>query len=87
MTNEEAIRRIQDHMEIHHIGQYPHIRLAEALGMAILSLQKDTGDSKKCWWCKNYGSVPLRVFTEHGCQSIAVKFCPLCGNRIVEDEE
>lgn len=27
MTREEAIKRIKDHMKVHHIGEYPHIRL------------------------------------------------------------
>ena len=27
MTREEAINRIKDHMVVHHIGEYPHIRL------------------------------------------------------------
>lgn len=35
-----------------------------------------------CWWCKEYGTVPLRVFTIHGCQSITVKYCPLCGRKL-----
>ena len=40
----------------------------------------------KCWWCEEYGTVPLRVFTKHGCQSIIVKYCPLCGKRIDNKE-
>ena len=40
----------------------------------------------KCWWCEKYGTVPLRVFTIHGCQSIIVKYCPLCGKRIDNKE-
>ncbi len=39
MTNDEAIKRIVDHMERHRIGEYPHIKLAEALNMAIDALR------------------------------------------------
>ena len=38
MTEEEAIIRIKDHMVHHDIGTYPHIKLAEALNMAIFAL-------------------------------------------------
>lgn len=38
MTAQEAIKRINEHMSIHHIGQYPHIHLAEALRMALDAL-------------------------------------------------
>ena len=48
--------------------------------------KKMKNTENKCWWCKNYGSVPLRVFTEHGCQSITVKYCPLCGKKIKEKQ-
>ena len=39
MTREEAINRIKDHMKVHHIGEYPHIRLEEALDMAFSALR------------------------------------------------
>ena len=39
MTREEAINRIKDHMKVHHIGEYPHIRLKEALDMSITALR------------------------------------------------
>ncbi len=40
MTAEEAIKRIQDHMDVHRIGDYPHIKLREALNMAISALRE-----------------------------------------------
>lgn len=40
MEVKEAIRRIEDHMTVHHIGDYPHIEIAEALDMAIEALRK-----------------------------------------------
>lgn len=39
-----------------------------------------------CWWHTKYGQVPLRVFTEHGCESITVKYCPLCGKCLDQEE-
>ena len=38
MDRKEAILRIKDHMEHHGIGKYPHLKLKEALDMAIASL-------------------------------------------------
>lgn len=40
MTIEEAIKRIQNHMEVHRIGQYPHIYIGNALTMAINALKE-----------------------------------------------
>ena len=40
MTAEEAIKRIRDHMDVHHIGEYPHIKISEALNMAISALRE-----------------------------------------------
>lgn len=40
MPIEEAIKRIQRHMENHRIGQYPHVYIAEALTMAIDALRE-----------------------------------------------
>ena len=41
MTIEEAIKRIQNHMEVHRIGEYPHINIGEALTMAIDALREN----------------------------------------------
>ncbi len=40
MTNDVAIRRIQNHMKVHRIGEYPHELIAEALDMAINALRE-----------------------------------------------
>ena len=40
MKREEAIKRIQAHMDLHRIGDYPHIKLREALNMAISALRE-----------------------------------------------
>lgn len=39
MKPDEAIKRIQDHMERHEIGKYPHVKLEEAFEMAIVALK------------------------------------------------
>ena len=38
MDRKEAILRIKDHMEHHGIDKYPHLKLKEALDMAIEAL-------------------------------------------------
>lgn len=38
MDRKEAILRIKDHMKHHGIGKYPHLKLKEALDMAIAAL-------------------------------------------------
>lgn len=40
MKAEEAIKRIQDHMEVHHIGYGQHIHIKEALDMAISAIRE-----------------------------------------------
>lgn len=40
MDRKEAAERIKRHMIVHQIGSYPHIKLAEALNMAIAALQE-----------------------------------------------
>lgn len=38
-----------------------------------------------CWWCDQFGSIPLRGFTTHGCTSTTVNFCPMCGKPLTEE--
>lgn len=40
MTEKESIKRIENHIEVHHIGKYPHMRINEALCMAITALME-----------------------------------------------
>lgn len=40
MDRKEAILRIKNHMEHHGIGKYPHLKLKEALDMAIAALSQ-----------------------------------------------
>ena len=51
MTREEAIRRIREHMMIHCMGVYPHIKIGEALEMAISALREQEERSKGCEFC------------------------------------
>ena len=63
MTREEAIARIKDHIEHHRIGEYPHIKLAEALDMALTALRPVSRERvilcKDCqYWQGNNGGYP-----------------------------
>lgn len=40
MEINEAIKRIEDHMHVHKIGEYPHAYLGEALDLAITALKE-----------------------------------------------
>lgn len=40
MTREEAVYRIENHIAVHRIGLYPHVKLGEALNMAIEALKE-----------------------------------------------
>lgn len=50
MTKEETIGRISDHMEVHKIGEYPHIKLAVALNMALNALRAQQAKLDRSWW-------------------------------------
>ena len=51
MDRKEAILRIKDHMEHHGIGKYPHLKLKEALDMAIAALSQPN-EPLTCEGCK-----------------------------------
>ena len=48
MSEQEAIERIQEHMRVHKIGEYPHIHIAEALNLAIAALESPRTDWTPC---------------------------------------
>ena len=50
MTRKEAIARIKDHMEHHGIGEYPHVKLAEALNMALTALRPVSREQVEKVW-------------------------------------
>lgn len=60
MDRKEAILRIKDHMEHHGIGKYPHLKLKEALDMAIAAL--DTPNKPlTCEQLREMDSIPIWV--------------------------
>lgn len=87
MNEREAIERIRDHMEVHRIEEYPHIKLVEALNMAIDALrgQQDPVKLDRSRWekcrgcdlCKNDYAV-YHIFPYY-------KFCPMCGRPLTEE--
>lgn len=46
MDRKEAIQHIIRHMVAHDIGKYPHIKIGEALNMAIEALQEKDHNKK-----------------------------------------
>ena len=63
MDRKEAILRIKDHMEHHGIGKYPHLKLKEALDMAVSALRPVSREQvekvwRGCSWCNNEGKKP-----------------------------
>lgn len=77
MTREEAIARIKDHMEHHGIGEYPHVKLAEALNMALTALRPVNREQVEKVWtgcekCRDQANWPSWI--EKG-----VVYCPKCG--------
>lgn len=51
MDELEAILRIENHMRVHGIGEYPHIKIAEALLLAIAALKRP--QVVRCKDCKH----------------------------------
>ena len=94
MTREEAINRIKDHMVVHHIGEYPHIRLKEALDMALTALRPVSRERvEKVWrgeWQDTreaYNDVPKRRCSR--CKSVFIgldtPFCEVCGAPMTDE--
>ena len=89
MTRKEAALRIEDHMEVHRIGKYPHLEIKTALDMALEALKKPSReqveqmrgewvgmtDDDGCTWfeCSR---------CEYGLDSLEEPnhFCPACGS-------
>lgn len=63
MTREEAAERIKRHIIVHQIGAYPHIKLAEALSMAIAALQEPEQPQVGGWIPVTY-HIPTREDSE-----------------------
>ena len=75
MDRKEAIELIKRHMIIHQIGKYPHIKLGEALSLAIAALQEpEIVHCKDCkYWIDDYP------------YSDKVKKCELAGYMVGEN--
>lgn len=72
VTREEAISRIQDHMERHEIGKYPHIRLKEAFELALSALRPVSREQVEKVWRGEW-------IVQQGEHSGFIKKCPKCG--------
>ena len=85
MTREEAINRIKDHMKVHHIGEYPHIRLKEALDMSITALRPVSREQVEkvfpgCEMCREKKKVKSDNFCGAATMKIVGDSIDLCGD-------
>lgn len=85
MTNEEAIKYLSPVVKSARPSSYK-----ASLGVAVSALRAqqallDKSRWKGCEWCRQFGSIPLRGFTPHGCTSTTVKYCPCCSKPLTED--
>ena len=71
MDRKEAILRIKDHMEHHGIGKYPHLKLKEALDMAITALDTPNSEKPPCYLPEKDNPYPL-------CEGRGMKACAHC---------
>ena len=82
MTREEAINRIKDHMAVHHIGEYPHIKLKEALDMALSAFRPVSREKVEKVWRGEW-----KIITTHnGCTPDQDCVCSRCGASGVPDK-
>ena len=81
MTREEAINRIKDHMKVHHIGEYPHIALKEALDMAITALRPVSREQvERIWFREPYTRLETKCGENGDVVYSAVNTCMACGH-------
>ena len=81
MTREEAINRIKDHMKVHHIGEYPHIRLKEALDMSITALRPVSREQvERIWFREPYTRLETKCGENGDIVYSAVNTCMACGH-------
>ncbi len=63
MDRKEAILRIKEHMKHHGIGKYPHLKLKEALDMAIVALSQPN-EPLTLEQLREMDETPIYVVTE-----------------------
>ena len=78
MTREEAINRIKDHMVVHHIGEYPHIKLKEALDMALTALRPVSREQVEKVWRGEWETVADEGFVDTMGRQVFHLHCPVC---------
>ena len=97
MTREEATIRIKDHMVAHHMGRYPHIKIKEALDLALTALRSPTREMVE----RMRGEWMFPIFADQQdandprcqcseCGSIETplarhRFCPACGAPMTDE--
>ena len=59
MTNREAIERIKDHIEVHHIKEDRAVKIVQALNMAIEALERTE------WHYPSKGEIPDKDWSKH----------------------
>ena len=94
IKREEATNRIKDHMEVHRIGEYPHIKLKEALELAISALRPVSREKVEKEWMgywiheeiqsnqstTGYFKISSCECSKCGCHvQQEANFCPNCG--------
>ena len=81
MNREEAINRIENHMEVHGIGEYPHIALKEALDMAISALRPVSREQvERIWFREPYTRLETKCGENGDVVYSAVNTCMACGH-------
>ena len=100
MTREEAIARILDHMEAHRMGMYPHIKIKEALDLALAALRGPTKEMVErmfpgCPYCDMakandniYNKALWVKEAETSKWTLAGKslqYCPICGRPLTDE--
>ena len=100
MTREEAIVRIKDHMIAHHMGEYPHIKIKEALDLALSALRPVSREQVEkvfpgCPYCDMakandniYNKALWVKEAETSKWTLAGKslqYCPICGRPLTDE--
>lgn len=100
MMREEAIVRIKDHMIAHHMGEYPHIKIKEALDLALSALRPVSREQVErmfpgCPYCdiakansNIYNKALWIKEAETRKWTLAGKslqYCPICGRPLTDE--